>query len=254
VSGGGFKKLPTPIEVSVRSGSCQGRLVRGYRPRQDCAPAIGCGAVPTRTEAILERNRSWAASRVAEDPQFFSRLLGQQTPKILWIGCSDSRVPATQITDLAPGEIFVHRNVANVVSPTDLNLLAATQFAVDVLRVSDIIVCGHYGCGGVEAVMAHRRLGLVDHWLRAVEEVQERHAEELAAISDAARRSARLAELNVASQVANLCRTSVVHDAWATGDELRVHGWIYDLADGRLKDLGVTREQGARPAIEEEPV
>jgi len=191
--------------------------------------------------ALIERNHRWAESTVAGDPGFFERLAAQQAPRILWIGCSDSRVPATQITDLAPGEMFVHRNVANVVSPTDLNLLAAVQFALDVLRVGDVIVCGHYGCGGVDAVLNGRRLGLVDHWLRAVEEVKERAAAELAAIDDPAERNSRLCELNVRAQVDNLCRTSVVHDAWAAGRDVAVHGLIYGVADGRLRDLGVTR-------------
>lgn len=194
-----------------------------------------------RLQALLERNRAWAEAQVARDPEYFTRLSRQQRPRLLWVGCSDSRVPATQITDLDPGEIFVHRNVANVVSPTDLNLLSVTQFAVDVLGVSDVVVCGHYGCGGVEAVAEGQRHGLVDHWLRAVAAVQERHADELAALPDAAARAERLVELNVAAQVANLCRTSVVHDAWTRGRDLQVHGWIYDLADGRLRDLGVTR-------------
>jgi carbonic anhydrase len=197
--------------------------------------------VSSEVQRLLERNRAWAESVVRADPDFFLRLAAQQSPRVLWIGCSDSRVPATQITDLSPGEMFVHRNVANVVVPTDLNLLAVVQFAVDVLRVSDVVVCGHYGCGGVGAVAEGRRLGLVDHWLRAVEEVQERHAAELAALPDAASRQARLCELNVLAQVDNLCRTSVVHDAWEAGRELEVHGWIYDLADGRLRDLGVRR-------------
>jgi len=197
--------------------------------------------VNDRLAELLERNRSWAEAQVARDPGYFSRLVRQQSPRLLWVGCSDSRVPATQITDLDPGEIFVHRNVANVVSPTDLNLLAVTQFAIDVLRVSDVVVCGHYGCGGVQAVAEGQRHGLVDHWLRAVEAVKERHADELAALPDDAARGQRLVELNVEAQVGNLCRTSVVHDAWAAGRDLQVHGWIYDLADGRLRDLGVTR-------------
>jgi len=192
-------------------------------------------------EKLLLNNKSWAQEQRAMDPEFFARLSKTQRPEVLWIGCSDRRVPAPQITELEPGEVFVHRNVANVISPTDLNLLAVTQFAIDVLGVSDVVVCGHYGCGGVDAVAAGRRHGLVDHWLRAVEAVKERHADELDALPDGVARSQRLAELNVAAQVANLCRTSVVHDAWAAGRGLSVHGWIYDLADGRLRDLGVTR-------------
>jgi len=192
-------------------------------------------------EDLLESNRRWAEATSRSDPGFFSRLAAQQSPRFLWIGCSDSRVPATQITDLAPGEIFVHRNVANVVSPTDLNLLAAVQFALDVLRVEDVIVCGHYGCGGVGAVLRGERHGLVDHWLRAIQEVKERSAAELDALPGEAERHARLCELNVRTQVDNLCRTSVLHDAWASGRSVTVHGWIYDVADGRLRELGVRR-------------
>jgi carbonic anhydrase len=203
--------------------------------------------VPGTAEELLARNRAWAAATARADPDFFRRLARQQTPRFLWIGCSDSRVPATQITDLAPGEIFVHRNVANVVSPTDLNLLAAVQFALDVLRVGEVIVCGHYGCGGVGAVLHGARHGLVDHWLRAIEEVKERHDAELAALASDEARHARLCELNVRAQVDNLCRTSVVHDAWEAGREVTVHGWVYDVADGRLRDLGVSRT-GAAPA------
>ncbi|GMU65582.1 MAG: carbonic anhydrase [Acidobacteriota bacterium] len=194
-----------------------------------------------RVADLLERNRLWAEATSQRDPEFFVRLARQQSPKFLWIGCSDSRVPATQITDLDPGEMFVHRNVANIVSPTDLNLLAVVQFALDVLGVGDVIVCGHHGCGGVEAVLDGRRAGLVDHWLHEVDEVREEIADELARLPDRARRSARLAEANVAAQVAKLCRTQVVRDAWTAGRSLAVHGWIYDIADGRLRDLGVTR-------------
>lgn len=194
-----------------------------------------------RVADLLERNRLWAEATSQRDPEFFVRLARQQSPKFLWIGCSDSRVPATQITDLDPGQMFVHRNVANIVSPTDLNLLAVVQFALDVLGVGDVIVCGHHGCGGVEAVLDGRRAGLVDHWLHEVDEVREEIADELARLPDRARRSARLAEANVAAQVAKLCRTQVVRDAWAAGRSLAVHGWIYDVADGRLRDLGVTR-------------
>jgi carbonic anhydrase len=196
-------------------------------------------------EELLANNRRWAAATVETDPGFFDRLADQQRPRFLWIGCSDSRVPATQITDVSPGEIFVHRNVANVVSPSDLNLLAVTQFAIDGLGVTDVIVCGHFGCGGVAAVLAGRRLGLVDHWLRAVDEVRARHAAELAALPDDAARHARLCELNVRAQVERLCATLPVLDAWAAGRALAVHGWIYDVRDGRLRDLGVTRSAPA---------
>jgi len=197
--------------------------------------------MPLSADDLLARNRLWAEATERADPDFFRRLAGQQAPRFLWIGCSDSRVPATQITDLAPGEIFVHRNVANVVSPTDLNLLSAVQFALDVLKVGEVVVCGHYGCGGVGAVLRRERHGLVDHWLRAIVEVRERHEEELAELPDDAARHERLCELNVRSQVDNLCRTSVVRDAWRRGQAVAVHGWIYGVADGRLRDLGVTR-------------
>ena len=197
--------------------------------------------MPRAADELLARNRAWAEATRRADPDFFRRLANLQTPRFLWIGCSDSRVPATQITDLAPGEIFVHRNVANVVSPTDLNLLSAVQFALDVLNVDEVVVCGHYGCGGVGAVLRRERHGLVDHWLRAIVEVRERHEEELAALPDDAARLERLCELNVAAQVDNLCRTSVVRDAWRRGRAVAVHGWIYGVADGRLRDLGVTR-------------
>jgi len=204
--------------------------------------------VSQRIAGLLDSNRRWADGVVERDPEFFRRLASQQAPRYLWIGCSDSRVPATQITDLAPGEMFVHRNVANVVSPTDLNLLSVVQFAIDVLAVSDVIVCGHYGCGGVQAVVDGRRHGLVDHWLRAVDLVAERHAGELARLPDAAARAWRLCELNVLAQVDNLCRTSVVHDAWEAGRDLEVHGLIYDVGEGRLQDLGVTRSASAPAA------
>ncbi|MCM2269757.1 MAG: carbonic anhydrase [Thermoanaerobaculia bacterium] len=201
-----------------------------------------------RTDELLARNERWAEATERADPDFFRRLASLQAPRYLWIGCSDSRVPATQITDLAPGEIFVHRNVANVISPTDLNLLSAVQFALDVLAVDEVVVCGHYGCGGVGAVLRRERHGLVDHWLRAIVEVRERHEAELAALPDDAARLARLCELNVAAQVDNLCRTSVVRDAWRRGRDVAVHGWIYGVADGRLRDLGVTRTAPPAPA------
>lgn len=190
---------------------------------------------------LLTGNQAWSAQRHAEDPGFFGRLVAQQAPEYFWIGCSDSRVPANVVTGLDPGEVFVHRNVANVVHSTDMNLLSALEFAVEVLKVREIIVCGHHGCGGVEAVLDGRRAGLVDHWLHEVDEVREEIADELARLPDRARRSARLAEANVAAQVAKLCRTQVVRDAWTAGRSLAVHGWIYDIADGRLRDLGVTR-------------
>ncbi|MBA8887913.1 carbonic anhydrase [Dokdonella fugitiva] len=188
---------------------------------------------------LLERNRAWSDSLVANDPQFFRRLSEQQAPKYLWIGCSDSRVPANQIIDMAPGEVFVHRNVANVVVHTDLNCLSAIQFAVDVLKVEHIIVVGHYGCGGVLAVLEERRLGLVDNWLRHVDDVKHKHAEALARLNDPQQRHARLCELNVLEQVINVCQTTVVRDAWDRGQDLTVHGWIYSLRNGRVRDLAM---------------
>ncbi len=188
---------------------------------------------------LLDRNRAWSDSLVANDPQFFRRLSEQQAPKYLWIGCSDSRVPANQIIDMAPGEVFVHRNVANVVVHTDLNCLSAIQFAVDVLKVEHIIVVGHYGCGGVLAVLEERRLGLVDNWLRHVDDVKHKHAEALARLNDPQQRHARLCELNVLEQVINVCQTTVVRDAWDRGQDLTVHGWIYSLRNGRVRDLAM---------------
>jgi carbonic anhydrase len=188
---------------------------------------------------LLERNRAWAEAQSAQDPHFFKRLSEQQAPKYLWIGCSDSRVPANQIIDMAPGEVFVHRNVANVVVHTDLNALSTIQFAVDVLKVAHILVVGHYGCGGVQAVLEDLRLGLVDNWLRHVADVRHKYAEALDHLSDPHERHARLCELNVIEQAVNVCQTTVVQDAWQRGQDLSVHGWIYSLRDGRVRDLGV---------------
>jgi carbonic anhydrase len=188
---------------------------------------------------LLERNRAWAAEMTRQDPGFFRRLAGQQAPEYLWIGCSDSRVPANQIVGLLPGEMFVHRNVANVVVHTDLNCLSAVQFAVDVLRVRHIIVCGHYGCGGVGAALRDDRLGLVDNWLRHVQDVRAKHGGQLEALATQQARHDRLCELNVVEQVANVSQTTVVRDAWARGQPLTVNGWIYDLHDGLLRDLDV---------------
>jgi carbonic anhydrase len=174
---------------------------------------------------------------VARDPQFFKRLQSQQAPEYLWIGCSDSRVPANEIIDLAPGELFVHRNVANVVVHTDLNCLSVLQFAVDVLRVKHVMVTGHYGCGGVRAACDSAKLGLIDNWLRHVQDVRQRHEAVLAPLDGEARVD-RLCELNVIEQARNVCETTIVQDAWARGQQLAVHAWIYGLRDGRLRDLG----------------
>jgi carbonic anhydrase len=188
---------------------------------------------------LLERNRAWSASLRARDPEYFRRLSEQQAPKYLWIGCSDSRVPANQIIDMAPGEVFVHRNVANVVVHTDLNCISAIQFAVDVLKVKHILVVGHYGCGGVLAALEDRRLGLVDNWLRHVGDVMHKRAEALQRIADPSLRHARLCEFNVIEQAVNVCQTTVVQDAWDRGQALSVHGWIYGLDDGLVRDLGL---------------
>ena len=192
----------------------------------------------TLLDELLERNRAWAAATVEADPEFFARLAERQAPAYLWIGCSDSRVPANQIVGLPPGDVFVHRNVANVVVHTDLNCLSVLQYAVDVLQVKHVIVCGHYGCGGVQAAVEGVRHGLIDNWLRHVTDVAERHEGELAALPATARFE-RLCELNVVEQVLNVCQTTVVEDAWARGQELTVHGLVYGLEDGLLRDLGV---------------
>jgi carbonic anhydrase len=192
-----------------------------------------------RLTHLLESNRAWAAEMARRDPEFFGRLSRQQAPDYFWIGCSDSRVPANQIVDLLPGEMFVHRNVANVVAHTDLNCLSALQFAVDVLRVGHVIVCGHYGCGGVLAALRQEQLGLVDNWLRHVQDVRGKHQTQLDALATEARRHDRLCELNVVEQVVNVGQTTVVRDAWARGQELTVHGWVYDVGDGLLRDLGL---------------
>jgi carbonic anhydrase len=191
-------------------------------------------------DELLERNRNWAAATVAEEPGFFAALAERQSPQYLWIGCADSRVPANQIVGLAPGEIFVHRNVANIVVHTDLNCLSVLQYAVDVLAVAHVIVCGHYGCGGVQAALEDARHGLIDNWLRHVMDVGEKHADEIASLP-AGRRLDRLCELNVVEQVANVCRTTIVEDAWSRGQALTVHGLVYGLHDGRLRDLDVSR-------------
>ena len=188
---------------------------------------------------LFQRNRAWAADMTRRDPEFFSRLTKQQAPEYLWVGCSDSRVPANEIVGLPPGELFVHRNVANVVLHADANCLSCMQYAVDVLRVKHIIVCGHYGCGGVLAALRDDRLGLVDNWLRHVQDVRWKHQAELDELGGEARRHRRLCELNVMEQALNVAQTTVVRDAWSRGQPLAVHAWIYDIADGLLRDMGV---------------
>jgi carbonic anhydrase len=188
-------------------------------------------------EQLKANNRAWAARKIAADAGFFKRLLGQQAPEYLWIGCSDSRVPANEIVDLDPGELFVHRNVANVVVHTDLNCLSVLQFAVDVLKVQHVMVVGHYGCGGVAAALRGAPLGLIDNWLRHVEDVAERHREALDALETEAQRIDLLCQLNVLEQAVNVCRTTIVQEAWGRGQDLTVHAWIYRLQDGLLRDL-----------------
>ena len=189
---------------------------------------------------LLEQNRTWAESITANDPEFFPNLAKQQTPKFMWIGCSDSRVPSTQLVGMVPGEMFVHRNVANVVDHTDFNCLSVMQYAVDVLKVDHIIVCGHHSCGGVKAAMDNLQLGLIDNWLRHVQDVLHEHEELLSKIKDDNERLERLCELNVIEQVLNVGRTTIVQSAWQRGQELAIHGWIYGLEDGLLRDLGIS--------------
>jgi carbonic anhydrase len=189
---------------------------------------------------LFDSNRAWSGRIRREDPEFFSKLARQQSPEYLWIGCSDSRVPANEIVDLLPGELFVHRNVANVVTHTDLNCLSVLQFAVDVLKVKHVIVVGHYGCSGVGAALRGDRIGLSDNWLRHVQDVRQKHEAKLLSLNDAGLRADRLCELNVIEQAANVCQTTIVQDAWERGQDLAIHGWVYGLNDGLLRDLAFT--------------
>jgi carbonic anhydrase len=189
---------------------------------------------------LFARNRAWAARIAEEQPDLFARLAAQQAPQYLWIGCSDSRVPANQIVDVLPGELFVHRNVANLVVQTDLNCLSVLQFAVEVLRVRHVIVCGHYGCGGVRAALEDAKLGLIDNWLRLVQDVRDRHAALLAGLADPQQKLDRLCELNVVEQVRHVAKTTIVREAWDRGQPLFLHGWIYGIHNGLLRDLGVS--------------
>lgn len=189
---------------------------------------------------LLKRNKAWAEQMVHEDADYFSRLVAQQLPKYLWIGCSDSRVPSTQITNLLPGDIFVHRNIANIVSYSDLSCLSVMQFAVDILKVRHIIVTGHYDCSGVHAAILGERVGLADNWLRHVQEVHNKHGKYLGQTLSERVRYDRLCELNVIESVANVCQTTIVQDAWNRGQELTVHGWVYGVHDGLIRDLGMT--------------
>jgi carbonic anhydrase len=191
-------------------------------------------------EGLLQGNKDWVAATLKEDPEFFNRLSAGQTPPVLWIGCSDSRVPANQITNTMPGDIFVHRNIANVVTHTDMNLLSVLDYSVNVLKVKHIIVCGHYGCGGVNAALGDKQVGLIDNWLRNIKDVYRMHEREMSTIKDPQRRSDRLVELNAIEGAANIMSTSIVQNAWASGQELSVNAWVYSLSTGLIKDLNVS--------------
>ncbi|HTI70694.1 MAG TPA: carbonate dehydratase [Candidatus Limnocylindria bacterium] len=203
-------------------------------------------------EHLFAKNKAWAKRMLVADPGFFAKLSGQQTPEYLWIGCSDSRVPANEIVDLLPGELFVHRNVANLVVHTDLNCLSVMQFAIDLLKVKHVIVCGHYGCSGVRAALRQDRLGLADNWLRHLQDVREKHRHRLTDLSENSRSLDRLSEINVVEQVLNVCQTTIARDAWERGQDLTIHGWIYGLTDGRLRDLNmsITAEKDAVPVYD----
>lgn len=207
-----------------------------------------------RIDHLLQRNQAWAERINAEDPGFFERLSAQQLPEYLWIGCSDSRVPANQVVDLAPGQVFVHRNIANVVVHTDLNCLSVIQFAVDVLKVKHVLVVGHYGCGGVHAALHGSRIGLADNWIRHVGDVAVKHADILAPLDDVLSQD-RLCELNALEQAVNVCQSTILRDAWSRGQQVAVHAWVYSLRDGRAHDLGLNvgsmqdLERQYRPAL-----
>ncbi|KAI8886282.1 carbonic anhydrase [Backusella circina FSU 941] len=188
-------------------------------------------------ETLLENNKKWAQAVIAEDPSFFENIALKQEPKILWIGCSDSRVPANQIVQLGPGEIFVHRNIANVVTNSDLNCLSVVQYAVEVLKVEHVIVCGHYNCGGAAAAIGHGQFGLIDNWLRNIKDVYRLHKSELESIKEEPKRLRRLIELNAINSAKNICHSTIVQNAWERGQKLQVHAWAYDLEDGRVKKL-----------------
>lgn len=192
----------------------------------------------SRLQKLFSNNRQWIQDKLEKDPAYFKKLAELQSPRYLWIGCSDSRVPANQIVGLMPGEVFVHRNVANLVVHTDMNCLSVIQYAVEVLEIKDIIVCGHYGCGGIKAACDHKQIGLIDNWLRHIKDVYDYHYKELESIEHYKKRLDKLCELNVIEQVRNVCHTTIVQNAWAGGKDLAVHGLVYGLNDGVLKDLG----------------
>jgi len=196
-------------------------------------------------ESLLEGNEQFIADTLAEDPEYFTKLANGQTPPVLWIGCADSRVPANQITNTSPGEIFVHRNIANMVVHSDMNMLSVLDYAVNVLKVKHVIVTGHYGCGGVIAAMSNHEFGLIDNWLRHIKDVYRLHAEELDAIENEQERTNRLVELNVIENVYNLCKTSIVQNAWKNGQPLAVHGWVYSISTGKIKDMKVSTSDNA---------
>ncbi|WDF76460.1 carbonate dehydratase [Mucilaginibacter sp. AW1-7] len=196
-------------------------------------------------ESLLEGNEQFIADALAEDPDYFKKLANGQTPPVLWIGCADSRVPANQITNTSPGEIFVHRNIANMVIHSDMNMLSVLDYAVNVLKVKHVIVTGHYGCGGVIAAMSNHEFGLIDNWLRHIKDVYRLHAEELDAIENEQERTNRLVELNVIENVYNLCKTSIVQNAWKNGQPLAVHGWVYSISTGKIKDMKVSTSDNA---------
>lgn len=192
-------------------------------------------------QKLLQGNKDWVAKKLKEDPNFFNDLAKGQRPGVMWVGCSDSRVPANEITGTKSGEVFVHRNIANMVIHTDTNLLSVLDFAVNVLEVQHVIVCGHYGCGGIRAAMSNKHLGgVIDNWLRNIKDVYRLHNKELEAIKDPEQRERRLTELNIVEQVYNLCKTSVIQNAWEKNKRPHVHGWVYDVSNGLIKDLGVT--------------
>jgi len=232
---------------SVHNGSVitRGRAFSDATAAFDIAtesPLKGIKSYPTTFSSLgklLEANKSWASATAKKNPTFFKKLADQQTPQLLWIGCSDSRVPANQIVNLAPGEVFVHRNIANVVVHTDINCLSVIQYAVDVLQVKHIIVCGHYGCGGVIAAMRNKQFGLIDNWLRNIKDVCKKHIDKLDAIEDPTKKADLLCELNVANSVGHVCATTIVQNAWARGQELSVHGWCYRIDDGIIRDLNL---------------
>jgi carbonic anhydrase len=200
---------------------------------------MGTKSINSSLTQLLDNNKNWASKMIAQDADFFKKLVAQQSPEFLWIGCSDSRVPANEIVGLLPGELFVHRNVANVIVHTDLNSLSVLQFAIDVLGIKHVIVCGHYGCSGVHAALDKRRVGLADNWLRHVQDVHQKHERYLGEVLPVPDRRNRLCELNVIEQVVNVCQTTIVQDAWERGQDLTIHSWVYSLEDGLVRDLGM---------------